>query len=390
LAHVPTAQHSHLARLLSAARADSTNGVLAQTQKVRLRYWTHWAHFTQQFQLDPFLEGVPYTLRVTLLTGFARHVREGHAGRGHTVRSGSVQDALCAVGKTFELDLRPNPTYQTGAYGTYWAPIRDMIRCYQRDDPKSSPQLAVPVALTEYLLDSHWTHTPSCPQAQATADLTNIAFYYLLRVGEYTKPRNTKTNTTPIRLKDITFRNAHGQLIPPTATLATLLTATEATIRMPNQKNGVKGQCIHQECTGTTHSPVKSLARRVHHVLTNRGTLDHSIYHYRHPLHTTWCCITSQHINQTLKAAGAAIGLYELGYTSSDVSSHSLRAGGAMAMHLNGIDTNTIQKLGRWKSTTFLMYIHEQISAFATGVSLKMSNSIPFRHTAGPTVVATA
>jgi hypothetical protein len=61
-----------------------------------------------------------------------------------------------------------------------------------------------------------------------------------------------------------------------------------------------------------------------------------------------------------------------------------------MAMHLNGIDTNTIQKLGRWKSTTFLMYIHEQISAFATGVSLKMSNSIPFRHIAGPTVLAAA
>lgn len=387
---MPTAQHSHLARLLSAARRDSTDGVLAQTQKVRLRYWTHWAHFTQHFQVDPFLEGVPDPARVILLTGFARHVREGHAGRGHTVRSGSVQDALCAVGKTFELDLRPNPTYQPGAYGTYWAPIRDMIRCYRRDDPKSSPQLAVPVAITEYLLDAHWNQNPHCPHAQATADLTNIAFYYLLRVGEYTKPRNTKTNTTPIRLKDITFRTANGRLIPPTAPLATLLTATEATIRMPNQKNGVKGQCIHQECTGSNYSPVKSLARRVHHVLAHGGSLEHSIYHYLHPLRTTWCSINSQHINQTLKDAGQAIGLYDLGYTAGDVSSHSLRAGGAMAMHLNGIDTNTIQKLGRWKSTTFLMYIHEQISAFATGVSLKMSNSIPFRHIAGPTVLAAA
>ena len=61
-----------------------------------------------------------------------------------------------------------------------------------------------------------------------------------------------------------------------------------------------------------------------------------------------------------------------------------------MAMHLNGIDTTTIQKIGRWKSTTFLMYIPEQISAFATGVSIKMSNSIPFRHIAGPAVLATA
>jgi hypothetical protein len=159
---------------------------------------------------------------------------------------------------------------------------------------------------------------------------------------------------------------------------------------MPNQKNGVKGQCIHHECTGTSYSPIKSLARRVHHIMTNGGTPRHSLYHYSHPLSTTWGAITSQHINQTLKLAGEEIGLYTLGYTASDVSSHSLRAGGAMAMHLNGISTNTIQKLGRWKSTTFLMYIHEQISAFATGVSLKMSNSIPFRHIAGPAVTAAA
>jgi hypothetical protein len=61
-----------------------------------------------------------------------------------------------------------------------------------------------------------------------------------------------------------------------------------------------------------------------------------------------------------------------------------------MAMHLNGVDANTIRKMGRWKSDTFLMYIHEQISAFATGVSIKMSTAIQFRHIAGPTLVVQA
>jgi len=165
-----------------------------------------------------------------------------------------------------------------------------------------------------------------------------------------------------------------------------LLTATEATIRMPNQKNGVKGQCIHQECTGDIYSPVKSLARRVHDILQHQGTPTTGLFNFSHPLYTTWRTITSHHVNTALKQAGADIGLYELGYSEGDVSSHSLRAGGAMAMHLNGIDPNTIQKMGRWKSRTFLMYIHEQISAFATGVSIKMSNHIPFRHIAGPTI----
>jgi hypothetical protein len=265
-----------------------------------------------------------------------------------------------------------------------------MIRGYKREDPKSEPQLAVPVSITEHILNSHETHSPHCPQQQAIADLINIAFYYLLRVGEYTKPRSLQTNTIPFRVQDITFRRADGTLIPNTSPLATLLTAAEATIRMPNQKNGVKGQCIHQDCTASPHSPVKSLARRVHHILSNHGTSTTNIFCYTHPLNVGWQSINSQHINDTLKRASGEMGLYNLGYTPNDVSSHSLRAGGAMAMHLNGVDANTIRKMGRWKSDTFLMYIHEQISAFATGVSIKMSTAIPFRHIAGPTLVAQA
>jgi hypothetical protein len=265
-----------------------------------------------------------------------------------------------------------------------------MIACYRRDDPKSSPQLAVPVSITEHLLDHHRSAPHYCPQRHAIADLTNIAFYYLLRVGEYTKPRTTRTNTIPIRVGDITFRRANGTLIPNTSSLRVLQTATEATIRMPNQKNGVKGQCIHQECTGTAYSPIKSLASRVHHILSHNGSNTTGLFHYSHPLHTGWNTISAQHISSTLKQAAGSIGLYTLGYSEGDVSSHSLRAGGAMAMHLNGIDPNTIQKMGRWKSRTFLMYIHEQISAFATGVSVKMSNHIPFRHIAGPAVTAAA
>jgi Phage integrase family len=263
-----------------------------------------------------------------------------------------------------------------------------MIQGYQREDPKSEPQLAVPVSITMHILNSQWIHSANCPQKEAIADLINVAFYYLLRVGEYTKPRSHKTNTIPFSVQDITFRRPDGAIIPNNSELATLLTAAEATIRIPNQKNGVKGQCIHHDCTDLPHSPVKSLARRVHHILSNKGTSSTNIFCYTHPLKVGWQTITSQHINNTLKQAAGEIGLYLLGYTFNDISSHSLRAGGAMAMHLNGVDANTIRKMGRWKSDTFLMYIHEQISAFATGVSTKMSNAIPFRHIAGPTIIA--
>ncbi len=63
------------------------------------------------------------------------------------------------------------------------------------------------------------------------------------------------------------------------------------------------------------------------------------------------------------------------------ISSHSLRAGGATALHLNGYDTKTIQILGRWSSDTFLTYIHHQIAAFSKGLSTAMATNIPFHNT---------
>ena len=319
---------------------------------------------------------------------FARYVREGRAGRGHKVRVGSVQNAIGAIGTTFAMAGLPNPTYQPGLGKAYWDSISRMLATYTREDPKAQPKLAVPVGLTQHLLDQHPQAPPhEAAKREAAADLINIAFYYLLRVGEYTKPKSHRTNTIPIRVADITFRNHHGHKIPHTAPLQTLLQAAEATIWIPNQKKGTKGECIHHQCTGTPHSPIKSLARRIHHILSHGGTGSTGLYYYQCPFNTGWQAITSHYINTTLKRAAADTNLYQLGYTPSDVSSHSLRAGGAMAMHLNGIDITTIMKIGRWKSITFLNYIHEQISAFTTGVSIKMSTNIPFRHIAGPTLV---
>ena len=60
------------------------------------------------------------------------------------------------------------------------------------------------------------------------------------------------------------------------------------------------------------------------------------------------------------------------------VGVHSLRAGGAMALKLHGVDDSTIMKIGRWTSMTFLMYIHNQIAHINKDLSRKMSRPLPF------------
>jgi hypothetical protein len=44
------------------------------------------------------------------------------------------------------------------------------------------------------------------------------------------------------------------------------------------------------------------------------------------------------------------------GYTVDWVSSHSLLAGGAMAMKLSGATDSTIMRIGCWTSLTYLTY----------------------------------
>ena len=225
------------------------------------------------------------------------------------------------------------------------------------------------------------------PLREAQVDLATIAFFYLLRVGEYTRPRNSRTNTVPFSVEDITFRR-QGRLIPITAstTLTQLYQADEATIRMPNQKNGHKGECITQNAHHHQHCPIKALARRVHHIMSHGGTHSTKIFNVRTPMFTLWQHVKADQISTLLKWAAGEHGLYTRGYTPEDVSSHSLRAGGAMALFLNGASTITIRKMGRWRSDTFLMYIHEQISAFNAGLSVKMCREIAFHHIAGPRV----
>ena len=72
--------------------------------------------------------------------------------------------------------------------------------------------------------------------------------------------------------------------------------------------------------------------------------------------------------------------LLEKGYTLNRVSSHSLRAGGAMAMKLSGATDRTIMRIGCWTSLTYLTYIHSQIGALSVGVAWKMSLEFAFQN----------
>ena len=62
----------------------------------------------------------------------------------------------------------------------------------------------------------------------------------------------------------------------------------------------------------------------------------------------------------------------QVGFTPEDVSAQSMRAGGAMALLMAPVDTDTIRLVGRWHSDVILRYLHTTVKTFTEGLALRM------------------
>ena len=94
--------------------------------------------------------------------------------------------------------------------------------------------------------------------------------------------------------------------------------------------------------------------------------------------------LTDADIREGLKwAAGELNYPVERGIPVERVDTHSLRGGGANALHLAGYSDREIQKMGRWRGETFKEYISEQLACFSRGMSRAMKQKFNFVNIAG-------
>jgi hypothetical protein len=369
---------------MSAWRAIN-NGVVDAATKTRQKYWTHWSNYTQSFGQDPLLEGLNDMHKLVILTAFAARVRTGHYGRGEQVRVPTITTALSAVAKTIQLAGKPSPIHE--AEGIYKVPVARLVEGYRREDPPSVPQLAIPIDVPRAMQEQGYA--ANCQKSQAVGDLGVIAFFYLLRVGEYTKPRYTTvqgikkraTRTVQFRVCDVGFFK-NGCILPRGSPLSTLLQATSCTLKITNQKNGRMGQTVHHNATKQESCPVKALACRIHHILANNGTSNNIICDVWEIDTQCWYQVTNKDMTQGIRNAVHQINLHNKGIDADLVGPHSLRAGGAMALKLNEASDTTIMKMGRWSGLTFLQYIHNQIAHISTGLSDQMNTKLEFHNIA--------
>ena len=156
-----------------------------------------------------------------------------------------------------------------------------------------------------------------------------------------------------------------------------LLKADSATICIANTKNGTKGAVVHHKAFGGIICPVAALARRIANVQAGpaQGPLNR-VYH----LSGKVTQVSDRDIRIAVRWGATSDSLLTRGYTINRISSHSLRAGGAMAMKLSGASDSTIMRVGRWTSLTYLTYIHSQIGALTAGVAWRMSTAFTFQN----------
>ena len=117
--------------------------------------------------------------------------------------------------------------------------LSSQVSGYKKEDPPPDRVKPAPITLLQHVLFA--AIASSAVSSLAIADMIVLAFFFLLRPGEYTA---TKSDTTPFRLCDVRLSVGSHYLDIFTATPEQLNTATFASLTFTDQKNGVRGEVI--------------------------------------------------------------------------------------------------------------------------------------------------
>lgn len=323
-----------------------------------------------------------------MLSGLAARVRIGHFGRGKRVQTATVSGALTAIGQTIALAVGTNPIKIEGT-GHLLPRLQQMLDGWRKEDPATVKMLPVEADVPE-LLVTQGQQKGTTELEKAVGDLVMIAFYYLLRVGEYTVKgkRNDTKQTVQFKMEDVTTffkKNTHGVLrcLHREASDQLVMQADGATLKLDNQKNGWKGVCIYQEGNGQALlCPVRALGRRICH-LRRHGARPKTFLSAYFAAGTQGN-VTAEHVSAAVKIAATALSYPGTkGIPIQRINTHSLRSGGANALALAGYSDTQIQKMGRWRGATFKEYIREELACYSQGMSRSMQRQFGFVNIAG-------
>ena len=209
--------------------------------------------------------------------------------------------------------------------------------------------------------------TTNDEETQCVCDMIIVAYFFLLRPGEYI---GAKSDSTPFRMCDIKFSCGRA-VFDHKSEKQDLRSATMVMLLFTTEKNGVKGEVVGQ---GPSRDPLlcprDTLARRIIHLRKHNADKTRTIASFMTP-NGSWKHVTPTMITKVLKCAVSLSG-DNLEFILKDVSARSLWAADAMALLCSAIDTDIIRLIGRWRSDEMLRYLHLQAEPLMQGFSKRM------------------
>lgn len=305
--------------------------------------------------------------RVLLFLAFAESLRRGEFHSGRPVSGEEIARALRECGQLMVSHGLADPRRQHPSDHSLDPAITQYLRAVKATDPPALPQQALPSSTIRWIISNLGNHQSM--RSRITAHLISLAFFFLLRVGEYT-PSPPGRRTIPLRKQDIRLWH-NGVLLDNDAPDHILATATAVTLCLENQKNGHKHAVLHHTTSNDPNlDPVRSavvLISALRHLPQTTPLGSFVLDGLRHQ-------VTANDIRAAVRLGASYDNLQAAGFDLKRIGAHSLRSGGAMHLKLAGYDHDIIQKLGRWSSPTYLHYIQSQIGQLTAGVAERMAS----------------
>ena len=215
----------------------------------------------------------------------------------------------------------------------------------------------------------------STPQEKALARLAIGAFFFALRSCEYLHVKGER-KTKLLCVENIRFFH-NGRLIPHSS--PDLASSSVVSITFLSQKTDLKNQTVTMYRTNDALlCPVRAWAGIIQSILQSpTGSPTSTVNTLRLPSGQT-IRLDAKPMITLIRSAATLIGEDKLGFPASELGTHSIRSGAAMAMCLEGVETFQIKLIGRWSSDAFLRYIRKQVMEFAQNVSGRMIRTPDF------------
>lgn len=241
------------------------------------------------------------------------------------------------------------------------------LRGYHNQDPPPGRLKPIPLPILHAAYDIATAAGDS--ESLAAADMMWLAFFFLLRPGEYT---STTKRSHPFCIRDVGLWINKAPLQYLTASVDDLLAVTFVSLTFVTQKNGNKGEVVgHGRSGHPSACPVRTIIRRLLHLHAHGATTATPLCNFTVAPTPNFMPLAAATITHLLRHACLACG-ESFGFRASDIAAKSLRASGAMALLNENVDPHKIQLIGRWKSDAMIRYLHIQAHSIMSGFATLM------------------